>query len=160
MDYLIWDKNKKNRDAIKMTSLHILLIQIKLQIVIDSDARASQSALQQETVGAIDVVVVTDLAETEGGSEFAVFTGFPGNTGLDGHSVGALSVEQTEVTAEVGKQEELLADGAASVTDVGFQEQGVGLNLGSKNFHLIVTVIGTQSDGPLVVDAVADFRGE
>ena len=45
-----------------MASLHILLVQIKLQIVIDSDAGASQGALQQEAVGAIDVVVITDLA--------------------------------------------------------------------------------------------------
>lgn len=144
-----------------MTSLHILLVQIKLQIVIDSDAGASQGALQQEAVGAIDVVVITDLAETEGGSEFAIFARFPSNTGLNGHSVSTIGIEQSDVTAEVGKQEELVADGAARVADVRLQEQGVG-RLIAKNviLKLVKLIIDTQSDGPLVVDAVANFRGK
>ena len=102
-----------------MTSLQFLFVQIKLQIVIDSDARASQGTLQQEAVGTIDVVVITDLAETESSSKFAVVARFPGNTGLEGHSISAFRIQQTKVTAKVDKQEELVADGAARVTDVG-----------------------------------------
>ena len=118
--------------------------------------------MQQEAVGAVDVVVITDLAETEGSRE--LIGGSPSNTGLNGHSVSALGVEQGDVTAEVGKQEELVADGAASVTEVRLEEQGVhGIRNGStENFHLglVVVVINAESKAPLLVEVVADFRGK
>ena len=133
-----------------------------LEAVIDTDARASQSALQEEAVGTIDVMVVTDFGETESSREFIGSS--PSHTGLKGHSVSAFRVEQTEVTAKVGKQEELLSDGAARVTEVRLKIQGVGRNFGyiAKNVDgsLIETIVGTNSEGPLAIEVIADFRSD
>ena len=75
--------------------------------------------MQQEAVSAIDEVVITNLAETEGGRKFAIVAGLPSDTGLEGYCIVSFLVKQSEITAKVGKQEELMADGAARVTDVG-----------------------------------------
>ena len=140
----------------------MILSSKELEIVINSDLRGSQVSIQQETVGAIEVVVVTDFAEAESGSE--LLGCLPCDTGLERHGIVASVIEQAEVTAEVHEQGELLSDGATHITDVGLKSQsvsGVG-DYVTKNLDLVLieAVTSAKGDLPMVVDHITHFRGD
>ena len=124
---------------------------MSLEIVVQSDLRSSQVAIQQESIGAIEVMVVTDFSEAESGSE--LFGGLPCDTRLECHGIVTGIVKQTEVAAEVHEQRELLTDGATHVTDIGLKGQRVDVACGK-------TIVSTKSDLPFVVDHITHFRSD
>ena len=144
---------KKRRDAMYCVSTDFDMPK-KSEIVIESDFRSDQSAFHIETVVAIEVMVVTDSTKTEGGGE--LLSSLPSDTGTEHHCKSLWSVEQCEVTSQIDKQRELLADGATHVTDVGFEEQGIC----GEATNTAKIVFSTQGDLPLFVNAVTNFRGD
>lgn len=134
---------------------------MKLEVIIQSNLRSGKVTVQQETVGAIEVVVVTDFAETESSSPMV--GSHPGDTRLDCHSIVASVVKQTKITAKVEKQREL-ANSGGNVTNVRLKSQRVGVMGDSFSEHiglgLCETVASTKSYLPLVVDGIANLRGD
>ena len=128
---------------------------MKLEVIIQSNLRSGKVTVQQETVGAIEVVVVTDFAETESSSPMV--GSHPGNTRLDCHSIVASVVKQTKITAKVEKQREL-ANSGGNVTNVRLKSQRVGFACDSFSKHidlgLVETIASTKSYLPLVVDGI------
>jgi len=99
-------------------------------------------------------MIITGKAKTEGCSE--LFSSCPSNTGIEAHCPTG-SVNQTEITSQIHEERELLADGAAHVTDIGFKGKIVSCN-SSQSLVLCKTILYTESDLPLVIDDIAGFR--
>ena len=139
----------------KLASLQIFKLNNSLEIVIDSNARSSQCALQQEAVSAIDVVIVTNLGKTEGCREF--FGGLPCNTGLEHHCIITLRcIQQREIACQIDKQGEFVTNCATHVTYVWLKVQHIG-SITTTGSH---SIIDTESHLPLIVDAITHFWGK
>lgn len=145
------------------------MIGLRLEAVVESDFRSEGFAIQIETIVlAIETVVVAGKSEAEGSGES--FGSSPSDTGTEGQSPthGVFSavnrVAQIEVTSQIQEQGELLADGATHVTNVRLKGQFVDCQffLLAHNFELVLgeAVASTQSNGPMVVDVVANFRSD
>ncbi len=145
-----------------MLRLYKYLNSNNLEVVVESDFRSNSLAIQEETVvGAIETMVIAGETKAESSSE--LLGSCPSNARTEAHSI-TVSVNQTEITCQIHEQGELLSDGATHVADVRLKAQhvsGVG-DFFTKDLDLVLSeaVACTQGYRPLVVDVVANFRGD
>ena len=140
-----------------MTSLP-LMNNLRLEAVVESNFRSEGLAIQIESIGAIETMVVASESEAEGSGES--FSSGPEDTGTEGHCP-ASGVDQTEITSQVHEQGEFLTNGTTNITNVGLEAQTVsGNSLAQKVLVLDEVVIGAKGNGPFVVDVVTNFRSD
>ena len=127
-----------------------------LEAVVESDFRGDGLAVQEEAVvDTIETVVIASEAKAESSSE--LLGSSPSDARTETHSIAAL-VDQTEVTGQVHEQGELVADGAANVTDIRLKAQFVSGNFfAQKVLVLGEAIAGAKGYRPMVVDVVAKF---
>ena len=105
-------------------------------------------------------MIVTSEAETEGSGK--LLSSLPCNTRTEAQCPTSC-INQTEITSQISKQRELLADGATHVTDVRLKGQdvgGVGKLITEQICSLVLseTITSAESDLPLVIDDITNFR--
>ena len=151
------------------------MVNLRLEAIIESDFRSEGFAIQKESIGQnstififIETTVVASESETESSGE--LIGSSPSNARTEAHSPthgvfsGVDHVTKIEVTGQIQEQRELVADGATHITDVRLKGQVVDLHfvLFAQKFKLGLseTVASTQSNGPMVVDVVTNFRSD
>ena len=138
-----------------MLRLYKYLNSNNLEVVVESDFRSNSLAIQEETVvGAIETVVIAGEAKAESGSE--LLGSSPSDARTETHSI-TRGVNQAKVASQVHEQGELMADGAANVTDVRFKAQFVSSNTLAQNLVLGKAVASAKGNRPMIVDVVANF---
>ena len=118
--------------------------------------RSSEIAVHDKSIvaRAFEIVVIASETKTECSRELV--SGLPSNTRTEHHSI-TVTVDNTEIATKVDKQREFLSDGATNIADVRFK---IKLIIGAKSTNVHKGVVSTQSQLPLIVDHVTNFRGK